>query len=225
MTNPGPTKEEYDILLYKLATLESELGHARKLLEAPAKRSLWRRFWGLGPKAAAVALAVALLLLPGVSCAQEGEREALLGLRGVYVLVKGMRPGDTKPGDTSPQAERQEGRLGLTEESTKASIEWRLRSVGIRVLTRKELDEIPGAPCLVVTVETIFRSGGCAYSVRAEVVEEVTLARGPKTRVVIWYISSFGYREEAGITSFIQSQVNDVADIFAMSYNLTNPRK
>jgi hypothetical protein len=46
MSNPGPTKEEYDSLIYKLATLESELGKARMLLEAPSKKSLWRRFWG-----------------------------------------------------------------------------------------------------------------------------------------------------------------------------------
>ena len=54
MANPGPTKEEYDSLIYKLATLESELGQARKLLEAPAKRSLWPRLSGLGAKAAVV---------------------------------------------------------------------------------------------------------------------------------------------------------------------------
>ena len=39
-------KIEYDSLIYKLATLESELGQARKLLEAPAKVGWWRRFWG-----------------------------------------------------------------------------------------------------------------------------------------------------------------------------------
>jgi hypothetical protein len=46
MSNPGTSKEEYDNLIYKLATLESELGQARKLLEAPGKRpSWWRCFW------------------------------------------------------------------------------------------------------------------------------------------------------------------------------------
>lgn len=45
MTNPGSTKEAYDALIYKLATLESELGQARKLLVAPAKVGSWRKFW------------------------------------------------------------------------------------------------------------------------------------------------------------------------------------
>lgn len=50
MSNPGPTKEEYGSLIYKLATLQTELGQARKFLEASPKRSLWRRFWGPGAK-------------------------------------------------------------------------------------------------------------------------------------------------------------------------------
>ena len=54
MSMPGVTKGEHDPLIYKLATLESELGQAPKLLEAPAKRSLWPRLSGLGAKAAVV---------------------------------------------------------------------------------------------------------------------------------------------------------------------------
>ena len=41
MSRSGPTKEEYDSLLSKLATLESEFGQARNLLEGPAKRPSW----------------------------------------------------------------------------------------------------------------------------------------------------------------------------------------
>ena len=37
-------------MLSKLANLESELGQARKLLEAPAKAGWWRRFWDMGPR-------------------------------------------------------------------------------------------------------------------------------------------------------------------------------
>lgn len=33
MSNSGPTQEEYDSLIYKLATLGRELGQARKLQE------------------------------------------------------------------------------------------------------------------------------------------------------------------------------------------------
>jgi hypothetical protein len=49
MTNPEPTKEDYDSLIYKLTTLERELGQARKLLKAPAKAGWWKRYWsGVG---------------------------------------------------------------------------------------------------------------------------------------------------------------------------------
>ena len=34
MAKKGPTQEEFDCLIYKLATLKSELGLARKMLEA-----------------------------------------------------------------------------------------------------------------------------------------------------------------------------------------------
>jgi len=65
MTNPGPTKEKYDSLIYKLAILETQLKQARKLLEAPAKAGWWKRFWGRGSKAV-VALMVVFV---GVGCA------------------------------------------------------------------------------------------------------------------------------------------------------------
>lgn len=59
MSRPEMTREE---LLHRLATLETELRHAQKLLNAPAKASNWRRFRGLGAKAAAVALMVVLMV-------------------------------------------------------------------------------------------------------------------------------------------------------------------
>ena len=65
MTNPGPTKEKYDSLIYKLAIPETQLKQARKLLEAPAKAGWWKRFWGRGSKAV-VALVVVFV---GVGCA------------------------------------------------------------------------------------------------------------------------------------------------------------
>jgi hypothetical protein len=65
MTNPGPTKEKYDSLIYKLAILETQLKQPRKLLEAPAKAGWWKRFWGRGSKAV-VAL---MVFFVGVGCA------------------------------------------------------------------------------------------------------------------------------------------------------------
>jgi hypothetical protein len=43
MAMPGPTQEEYDSLICKLATLETENRNYQKLLAAPAKRPGWWR--------------------------------------------------------------------------------------------------------------------------------------------------------------------------------------
>jgi hypothetical protein len=45
MSNPGPTQEEYYSLMHKVATMEAELGQARRLLEASAKAGWWKRYW------------------------------------------------------------------------------------------------------------------------------------------------------------------------------------
>ena len=79
MSRSGPTKEEYDTLIYKLATLESELGQARKLLEAPAKVSWWKRLWG------GKAL-IAGLLLVMVMVGDVGGGSKKLGVHGWNIL-------------------------------------------------------------------------------------------------------------------------------------------
>ncbi|MGO8763258.1 MAG: hypothetical protein ACLQUS_14835 [Desulfobaccales bacterium] len=90
MTNPGPTQEEYDSLICKLATLEIELDQARMLLEAPAKVGWWKRFWGLGAKATVVALVVAFLLLPAVPCRTYAaeNKESIKAIMGEPSLIK-----------------------------------------------------------------------------------------------------------------------------------------
>jgi hypothetical protein len=46
MSRPQVIMEEYDTLICRLATLESELRQARKLLEAPAKKpGWWKGLW------------------------------------------------------------------------------------------------------------------------------------------------------------------------------------
>jgi hypothetical protein len=69
MSNPGPTKEDYDSLIYKLATLESELGQARKLLEAPKKVSWWKRYWSGG-----AVMTLVLVVLVGAGAAGAGSK-------------------------------------------------------------------------------------------------------------------------------------------------------
>jgi hypothetical protein len=210
MSRPEPTKEEYDSLIYKLATLEAELSHARNLLEAPAKSGWWRRFWGLGVNVAAVAL-MALLLILGVSHALTLEQQLLVGLKGVNVLVEGM----------NPQAER----LGLTAAQIKTDIELRLRKAGVRVLTKEENMKTPGSPVLYVNVNAIVGQNLplVTYSSHVALKEWVTLARGGETYGDIWKNSVVGTVGIDKITQ-IRGGVGDLVDIFINDYLAANPK-
>jgi hypothetical protein len=70
------TQEEYDSLIYKVATLENEIGQARMLLEAPAKAGWWRRFWGMGTKALVVVVVVVFCFVVGVGYGREAKNIA-----------------------------------------------------------------------------------------------------------------------------------------------------
>lgn len=74
MTNHGPTKEEYDSLIYKLATLESALSQARRLLEALKKMSWCKRYWS----GAAVMVLVVTFIVSSCAPSMDQERQQLL---------------------------------------------------------------------------------------------------------------------------------------------------
>jgi hypothetical protein len=212
MSRSDPTKEEYDSLIYKLATLESELGKARTLLEAPAKPGRWKRFWGLWSKAVVVAL-VALLLLPGVSHALTREQKALVGLKGVWVLVEGM----------NTQAER----LGLTKTQIQTDVELRLRKAGIKVLTEEERLETPGRPYLYVNVNAVTKPGSslCAYSIKVHLKKNVAIKSGFKTPRVVWHTPDYAETVKIYNTTRIRNLVGDHVDIFINDYLAANPKK
>ncbi len=71
MSKVEPTREEYDTLQCKLATLEAELRNTHNLLEPPAKVSWWRRFWELGAKASMVLSLIMVVLMVGIASGKE----------------------------------------------------------------------------------------------------------------------------------------------------------
>ena len=75
-------KRDYDRLTGKLAALETELGQARKFLEAPPKVGWWRRLWGMRAKAAVVALVVAFL----IGCTTFGDIRKSEPVKNVFVI-------------------------------------------------------------------------------------------------------------------------------------------
>jgi len=159
----------------------------------------------------AVALLV-LLLLPGVSHALTDDQTALVGLKGVQVVVEKI----------DPQAEL----LGLTKAQIKTEVELRLRKAGIRVLTGKERLETPEMPWLYVNV-TVFPPQDlplAAFSIHVELKEIVTLANGSTTVGSIWDTGYVGIVGKEKIRE-MRKLVDDYVDKFINDYLAANPKK
>ena len=155
---------------------------------------------------AALALVMVLLLLPGVSHALTyNKQEALVGLKGVEVIVEAR---DYK-GESG----------GLSRDQIQTDVELRLRKAGIRVLTKKERGETPGQPDLYVVVSTYFY----AYLIEVGVREVVTLARGFEAPGTIWQTGLLG-----GVGTerkrMIRESVGDQVDMFINDYLAANPK-
>jgi hypothetical protein len=209
MSSLGPTQEEYDSLIYKLATPEAELGQARKLLEAPAKVGWSRQFWSGG----AVVALVVFLLLPGISHATEYQQKELIGLKGVGVLVESVRP----------EVER----LGLTKDQIKTDVELRLRKAGVSVLTKEEWEKTPGKPYLYVNVNAFVypdEPALCVYNIRMELQEMVTLDRGLRAPDTIWPKERRMVVGKGNIRK-IRDVIGDQVDKFINEYLAANPKK
>jgi hypothetical protein len=158
----------------------------------------------------AVVAMVVLLLLPGVSHALTLSQKALVGLRGVEVIVENMQP----------EADRR----GLNRNQIQTDVELRLRKAGVRVLTEDEMWNTPGMPTLIVNVNTVFGTGICAYSVHVELTEKVKLDRGFSVSGAIWEIGMIG-AIGTGDMRKIREYVGDMVDKFINDYLAANPKK
>jgi hypothetical protein len=160
-------------------------------------------------KIAAVAMVVAFFLVPGVSHAVPNKK-ALVGLKGVYVIVENM----------DPQAEN----LGLRADQIETDVELRLRKAGVRVLTKEEIFKTTGMPSLCVNVLALVARGLVTYSVEVELSEIVTLDRGFRTHGVIWSDGGTGNVDIRSIGK-IRESVGDKVDKFINDYLAANPKK
>lgn len=166
------------------------------------------------PKCASCSLVVALVVflsLSGVSHALTYEQKALVGLKGVYVLIE----------DIDPQAER----LGITRSQIGTDVELRLRKAGVRVLTKEERLETQGMPYLYVRVSSVVNQDIplVAYNIHMALSEEVTLARGLQTSGTIWHTSATGTLGKQK-TGRIRELAGDRVDEFINDYLAANPK-
>lgn len=139
------------------------------------------------------------------------KQTALVGLKGVHVLVEEM----------DPQPER----MGLSKAQIQTDVELRLRKGGVMVLTKEEMQETPGMPYLYLDVDTFFNSDIhlVAFSIRVELHESVTLARGFKTVGAIWETHSIGDVGKDNIRE-IRNSIGDKVDKFINDYLAANPK-
>jgi len=145
----------------------------------------------------------------------EMNRATLQGLRGVRVLVE----------DLAPEVERE----GLVKDQLQKSVEERLRSAGIRVLTQEEADQAPGEPYLYVNVNIRFAKGEeaiCSYSIDVALIQNVTLVRIPKqtSYAVTWSTGGVGLIAKKSLSELKES-VEEFADIFVKAFFSVNPKK
>ncbi len=174
----------------------------------------WKRFCGLGAKAAAVTLVVVLLMLPGVSHALTLGQQPLVGLKGVYVMTTVESP---KPEEIEL--------LGLTKDQIQKDVELRLRKSGIKVLTNKEWATMPGTPSLMVSLSAFTYLALCVYSIRVELFEAVTLVRGGQTSASVWEAGlSVGMVGTKSIRT-VRENIGDKIDEFINDYLAANPKK
>jgi hypothetical protein len=158
-----------------------------------------------------VALMV-LLPLPGVSHALTVGQQPLVGLNGLCVMVSPIDTGGS--------------RSGLTQEQIKTDIELKLRKAGIRVLTIKESMVTKGVPSLVaeVTAHQIESTGLAVYLVTVDLLENVTLVRGPFASAITWHgqlMGSIGAKN----TREIGKELVYLVDNFINDYLAANPKK
>ena len=145
----------------------------------------------------------------------EMNRATLQGLRGVRVLVE----------DLAPEVERE----GLVKDHLQKSVEERLRSAGIRVLTQEEAVKAPGEPYLYVNVNISFAKGEeeiCSYSIDVALIQNVTLVRIPKqtSYAVTWSTGGVGLIAKKSLSELKES-VEEFADIFVKAFFSVNPKK
>lgn len=164
-----------------------------------------------------VSLGVVCLVLAGVVVIRaetiSGSKCVMEGLPGVYVLVEGI---DENVKDT-----------GITTDSIQTKVELRLRSLGIKVLSRAEHFNISGRPYLYVNVNAMVSSGSCSYNISVELHEDVRLVRNGALVIgaTTWGSGGVGIGSTSGAAEFISEKVLENVDKFANDYLAANPKK
>ncbi|MBN1391992.1 MAG: hypothetical protein JW947_04220 [Sedimentisphaerales bacterium] len=146
------------------------------------------------------------------------DRDTLMGLRGVLVLVE----------DLNPEVEK----YGLTKQQLQIDVELRLRQNGIRVLSQKERLSTSEAPYLYVNVNTMTDRTDSprlvSFSILLELKQNVFLVKDTSPLKLCtastWQSFLMG-RVDLGKITFIRDSVKDIVDKFINDYLAANPKE
>ncbi|SLN30747.1 hypothetical protein PSA7680_01474 [Pseudoruegeria aquimaris] len=135
--------------------------------------------------------------------------DALAGLPGVYVNLRGLKAPEGYEGDFG-------GKL-------QAAFESRFRNAGIRLLSKEEVERTPGQPKLNVYFSRTNPDTGCWFSVFASLSQTVLLTRDIRTKLVAgtWAMSSGRSASNPDIGEY--DAILRVADAFVRDYLKANP--
>jgi len=143
---------------------------------------------------------------PAFGADADYDSRTIKGLEGVNVIVENIQP----------NIQRYAQKAGITKEQIQKDVEAKLKSNGIKVLTRDEWLKTPGRPVLYVNINTHeTEKYWYAYNVRLELKQVVSLEANPsiKTLASTWSINMTGMAN-IGTLGVIKNAVNGLVDRF-----------
>ena len=142
------------------------------------------------------------------------NRATLRGLKGVGVLVEKL-----------PLEVEQEG---LKRDQLQMEVESKLRTAGIKVLTKEEALNTPGEPYLYININVNIAKTEAdiyPYSIDLLLIQKVSLLRDPKltSYAITWSTGGVGSIGKP-ILSQLRESVEAMVDVFVNAYLMENPK-
>jgi hypothetical protein len=142
------------------------------------------------------------------------NRATLRGLKGIGVLVEKL-----------PLEVEQEG---LKRDQLQMEVESKLRTAGIKVLTKEEASGASGEPYLYININVNIaktESDTYPYSIDLLFIQKVSLLRDPKltSYAVTWSTGGVGSIGKP-ILSQLRESVEAMVDVFVNAYLMENPK-
>lgn len=142
----------------------------------------------------------------------EAPLKTLDGLKGVYVSIEPLDP-DIKG-------------AGLTENQLKMDVERKLRTAGVKVLTKQEWSKAPGRPAFWVRLGSARLGTNHFFYIIVGLIQDVNLSRAPsfQTSAPTWYISSGIGTTGGELGELCRRTVKEMTDIFINQYLSVNQK-